>query len=56
MGWAENIECISEMRKSCGILVGEQTPLRRPISRLEDNIKIDLKRNRVRGCGLYSSD
>jgi hypothetical protein len=33
----------------------EKIPLRRPRRRWEDNIKVDLNRNRLSGCGLGSS-
>jgi hypothetical protein len=35
---------------------GEKRPLGRPRRRWEDNIKVDLKADRDRRCGLDSSD
>jgi hypothetical protein len=46
------------MKNAYKILVGKcegKRSLRRPRHRWEDNIDMDLKRNRVAGCGLDSS-
>jgi hypothetical protein len=46
---------MGEMRNAYRILVGKlegKLPLGRPRHRWEDNIRMDLKGNRMRRCGL----
>jgi hypothetical protein len=55
MRWAGHIEGKEAVRIVYKILVGkpkEKRQLGRPMRRWEDNIRIDLKRNRVGRCGL----
>jgi hypothetical protein len=49
---------MGDMRSVNKRLVGKpegKSPLGRPRHRYEDNIRINLKRNRLGGCGLDSS-
>jgi hypothetical protein len=55
---AGHIAQICEMRNAYNILVGRPEGNGRlgiPRRRLEDNIRMDRRENRVRGCGLDSS-
>jgi hypothetical protein len=55
MGWAGHVARIGEKRNAFRILVGKpegKRPLGRPRRRWVDNIKMDLKRDRVGWCGL----
>jgi hypothetical protein len=57
MRWAGHVARMGEVRSAYNILVGwpeGRRPLGRPRRRWEDNIKIDLRGNRVWGCGLVS--
>jgi hypothetical protein len=53
--WARHVARRGERRGTYRVLVGKpkrKRPLGRPRRRWEDNIKINLKVNRVGGCGL----
>jgi hypothetical protein len=57
MRWAGHVARMGEVRGACNILVGRlegRRPLGRPRRRWEDNMKIDLRGNRIWGCGLDS--
>jgi hypothetical protein len=57
MRWVQHVARIGGMRNAYKIVVGKpegKRPLGRPMRRLDDNIKMDL-RNRVGGCRLDSS-
>jgi hypothetical protein len=61
MTWAGHIARMGEKRNACRILVGppeEKKPLGRPRHMSKDNIKLDLKRDRMGLCGLncYGSE
>jgi hypothetical protein len=52
-----HVACMGDVRNAYNTLVGKpegRRPLARPRRRWEDNIKMDLKGNRVWGCGLDS--
>jgi hypothetical protein len=55
MRWAEHVARMGETRSAYRILVGKpegKRPLGRPRHRWVDNIKMDLKRDRMRWYGL----
>jgi hypothetical protein len=55
MRWAGHVARMGETRNACRILVGKpegKKPRGSPRRRWVDNIKIDLKRDRVGWCGL----
>jgi hypothetical protein len=52
MKLAGHVAHMGKERRAVLIAISEgKKPLRRPRSRWEDNTKINLKRNRIRGCG-----
>jgi hypothetical protein len=58
MRWAGNVARMGEKRKAYGKLIGNpegQKPLGRPRHRWLDNIKMDLKRDRMGWWGLDRS-
>jgi hypothetical protein len=55
MSWTEHVACTGENRNAYKLVVGKpegKRPVRRITRAWEDNIKTDLKRNRVEGCKL----
>jgi hypothetical protein len=57
MRWAGHVERMGEARKVSKVLVGKpkgQTPHRRPRSRWENGIRMDLRERLAGGCGVDS--
>jgi hypothetical protein len=55
MGWAGHVACMGKKRNVYEILMGKpegKRPLQRPRCRLEDNVKIELRENRLGWYGL----
>jgi len=58
MRWVRHVERMGNMRSGYKILVGKRKgkrPFGRPMHRWKDNITMDLKRNKLEGCGLDAS-